>query len=71
MRHLRKSHWQFEKKSLAMEGAAGTITTSWHPLLGATTHFVPRNYGRPLDARSRVDDTSAYALVMVASVPNG
>ncbi|KAJ9503171.1 hypothetical protein H2202_001325 [Exophiala xenobiotica] len=57
MAGMRCTDASFEKKSLAMEGAAGTITTSWHPLLGAITHFVPRNYSRPLDARSRVDDT--------------
>ncbi|KAK5464588.1 hypothetical protein LTS15_001150 [Exophiala xenobiotica] len=57
MAGMRCTDASFEKKSLAMEGAAGTITTSWHPLLGAITHFAPRNYGRPLDARSRVDET--------------
>ncbi|KAJ9606034.1 hypothetical protein H2200_009883 [Cladophialophora chaetospira] len=57
MAGMRCTDASFEKKSLAMEGAAGTITTSSHPLLGVITHFAPRNYGRPAGARSRMDDT--------------
>ena len=34
----------FQQKSIAMEGSAGTITSSSHPLLGAIIHFSPRNH---------------------------
>lgn len=33
----------FESKSLSMQGAIGTITTSQHPILGPLLHFSPRN----------------------------
>ncbi|KIX09176.1 uncharacterized protein Z518_00255 [Rhinocladiella mackenziei CBS 650.93] len=56
MAGMRCTDASFEKKSLAMEGAAGTITTSWHPLLGAIVHFAPRNFGPPLRPESRIDE---------------
>jgi hypothetical protein len=37
----------FEKETLVMEGFAGAITSSWHPILGALIHFTPRNSNRP------------------------
>ncbi|KAL8688098.1 MAG: hypothetical protein Q9218_005907 [Villophora microphyllina] len=32
----------FNSKSISMQGATGTITTSWHPILGALIHFAPK-----------------------------
>jgi hypothetical protein len=38
---------RLKKKTLAMEGFAGAITSSWHPILGALIHFTPRKSNRP------------------------
>ena len=46
MAGLRCTDASFERKSLAMEGRTGIITTSWHPILGSIIHFAPRNYGK-------------------------
>lgn len=43
----------FEGKSLAMDGEAGTITSSWHSMLGSIIHFSPRNVYRPLGIQIR------------------
>ncbi|KAL8934532.1 MAG: hypothetical protein Q9216_005864 [Gyalolechia sp. 2 TL-2023] len=32
----------FHNKSISMQGATGTIITSWHPILGALIHFAPK-----------------------------
>ena len=46
MAGLRCTDASFERKSLAMEGRSGIITTSWHPILGAIIHFAPRNHSK-------------------------
>lgn len=33
----------FERGSISMQGAAGTITSSQYPVLGPTIHFIPRS----------------------------
>jgi hypothetical protein len=53
----------FEKKTLAMEGFAGAITSSWHPILGALIHFTPRNSNRPQGLR--IGDGSVHPNWMV------
>ncbi|KAI4119121.1 MAG: hypothetical protein LQ345_000930 [Seirophora villosa] len=32
----------FYNKEISMQGATGTIITSWHPILGALIHFAPK-----------------------------
>ncbi|KAK5045537.1 hypothetical protein LTR84_009155 [Exophiala bonariae] len=43
----------FQGKFVAMDGAAGTITSSSHPMLGSIMHFSPRNAHRPLGIQIR------------------
>ncbi|KAH7205816.1 uncharacterized protein BKA55DRAFT_681771 [Fusarium redolens] len=38
----------FREKSISMQGAIGTITTSNHPILGPILHFTPRAISSPL-----------------------
>ncbi|KAG4272765.1 hypothetical protein FPRO04_10280 [Fusarium proliferatum] len=38
----------FKEKSLSMQGAIGTITSSNHPILGPILHFTPRAISSPL-----------------------
>jgi hypothetical protein len=40
-----------ERKTLAMEGSAGTITSSSHPILGTLIRFTPKNSDRPQGLR--------------------
>ena len=47
MAGMRCTDASFEKKSLSMEGAAGTITSSWHPILGAILRFTPKGSNGP------------------------
>ncbi|OAP54261.1 hypothetical protein AYL99_11362 [Fonsecaea erecta] len=56
MAGMRCTYASFEKKSLSMSGSGGTITSSWHPLLGATIHFAPRNYNALSDNDARMDE---------------
>ncbi|KIX95225.1 uncharacterized protein Z520_09142 [Fonsecaea multimorphosa CBS 102226] len=56
MAGMRCTYASFEKKSLSMTGAVGTITSSWHPILGATIHFAPRNYSALSDSDARMDE---------------
>lgn len=51
MAGMRCTDASFEAKSIAMDGEAGTITSSWHPMLGSIIHFSPRNLHRPLGIR--------------------
>ncbi|RJE25810.1 hypothetical protein PHISCL_01856 [Aspergillus sclerotialis] len=46
----------FESKSLSMQGAIGTITTSQHPLLGPILHFAPRNLSGKAPRDPRLSD---------------
>lgn len=46
----------FESKSLSMQGAVGTITTSQHPLLGPILHFAPRNLSGKVPRDPRLGD---------------
>ena len=38
----------FKEKSISMQGAIGTITSSNHPILGPILHFTPRAIISPL-----------------------
>jgi hypothetical protein len=40
----------FDEKSVSMQGAVGTITTSKHAVLGPILHFTPRNTEDPVSA---------------------
>lgn len=51
MAGMRCTDASFEKKSLAMEGSVGNMTSSWHPILGAIIRFVPRNCSQPSGLR--------------------
>ncbi|KEF53582.1 uncharacterized protein A1O9_10557 [Exophiala aquamarina CBS 119918] len=53
MAGMRCTDASFEGKSIAMDGEAGAITSSWHPMLGSIIHFSPRNSHRPLGIRLR------------------
>ncbi|KAI1178268.1 hypothetical protein F4777DRAFT_110885 [Nemania sp. FL0916] len=48
----------FSDKSISMQGAAGTLTSSNHPILGPILHFTPRNvkYSRPTVFETRIWD---------------
>lgn len=53
MTGMRCTNASFEGKSIAMDGEAGAITSSWHPMLGSIIHFSPRNSHRPVGIRLR------------------
>lgn len=53
MAGMRCTDASFQGKSIAMDGEAGTITSSWHPMLGSIIHFSPRNTLRPLGIQIR------------------
>lgn len=53
MAGMRCTDASFQGKSIAMDGEAGTITSSWHPMLGSIIHFSPRNTLRPLGVQIR------------------
>ena len=47
MAGLECTHASFEDKSLSMQGSAGSITSSQHPILGPILHFSARNVDVP------------------------
>lgn len=51
MAGMRCTDASFEKKSLCIEGPAGTISSSLHPILGAIIRFAPRNVTQPQGLR--------------------
>lgn len=51
MAGMRCADASLETKSLSMEGPAGTITSSWHPILGAIIRFTARNFKEPQGLR--------------------
>jgi len=53
MAGMRCTDASFERKSISMDGEAGAITSSWHPMLGSIIHFSPRNSHRPVGIRLR------------------
>ena len=61
----------FEAQSLSMQGSAGTITSSRHPIIGALIHFAPRqpfkNHGIPTNT-STLDASWLARLSDVISV---
>jgi hypothetical protein len=46
----------FNNKSLSIQGLAGTVTSSQHPVLGALVHFTLRNVNKVNIPRLRIKD---------------
>jgi len=51
MAGMRCTDASFERRVLAMEGLAGAISSSWHPILGAVIHFNRRKSHQPQGLR--------------------